>query len=457
MEKHDVMDTGKQVFQTTFVPVPSLDIFEGDSVQVCVTDEIGFEQRSSFQFTDNSEIVVDIPPSLTLFTSPELYVHCAIELTVLEEETLADGTKTFVEKGIEKDDKEIVPSSNLISTLFSDITCKLNNLVVTSKSSLYPYLGFFLQNHLTKTEEYPLLEAQSLAYRYEEINSPDGSKATNGNYQKATRVRLSRKKIVNISGRIYLPIFMQKKLLLNNVGITLIFSQTSSEFRVVDLKDGRKAKLSIKDLWVSGKRVQLNDRLLIEMMNQLRTENAIYPIHRWVIDESSIPKGQSHFNKTLSLTTSQVPDYVFLMTFETEAVRGSYKKSPFESKVCRTIKSAQIKIENKMFPSKPFAPHPETNGTIEAFSEYKSVIKQLLGEHNWLDFSNYSNDYGVLAFKLSRSEEEDYYTASLPRGGVATLDVIYDSELDYAQTIVLIYCYRNKIIFNSSMIPATDY
>jgi len=433
--------TGK-IFQTNFAPVSSLDIFEGDSLQICVTDEVKFDQRSNFQFNDNSEIIVHIEPSMTLYTAPDLTLNCELELTVEE-----NGQNV----GIKDSDVNICPTTMPISTLFSDITCKLGNQIVTSKSNLYPYIGYLFQTHLTENDEYPLLEGQSLAYRFKSLNKPDDS----DDKQSYVRSVFSEKKKVLISGKIYLPIFLQQKALLNNVGITLIFSQTSSEFRVLDMKTGRKAKLSIKDLWVSGRRMQLNDRLLITMLDTLKEQNAIYPIQRWMVDESNVPLGNQHFSKTLTLVTSQVPDYVFLMCVETDAVRGNYKKSPFKSNILQ-LESAQIVLENKAFPPTPFKPN-SANGILRAFSEYKHCIKNITGHHNWVDIDAYQKDYGILAFKLSRSETEDANIGSLPRGGVATLNLIFNSQTTTSQTIILFYCYRNKITFNSVMIPSTDY
>ena len=47
-----------KAYNTTFAPVESLDIFEGDQLQICITDEIKFEQRSSFQYNGTSDIII---------------------------------------------------------------------------------------------------------------------------------------------------------------------------------------------------------------------------------------------------------------------------------------------------------------------------------------------------------------------------------------------------------------
>ena len=445
MKKISRNGTGNS-YNTTFAPVDSLDVFEGNQMQICVTDEVRFDQRPSFQFNDTSDIIIEIAPSLSLFTSPDLMLNVELQLTV--------ENQSKEEIGVEPDDENITLSSMPLTSLFSDISCRLNNHTVTTKTSLFPYIGFFHQAHLTPNDEYSLIKGQSLAYNFNDLNSTDEDKGGQENIRKI----LSKKKVALISGKIYLPFFLQKKAILNNVGITLIFSQTSNKFRIMD-KTERNAKLSIKDIWVSGKRMQLNDLLLLNIMQTLDEKNCVYPIQRWLVDEANVPSESTHFSKNLTLVTSQVPDYVFLMCCPTHAVRGTYKKSPFASTLS-DIESAQITLENKAFPVQPFNTS-NSNGIINAFYAYKNAIKHLIGQHNWVDLEDFASQYGILAFKLSRSDEESENVGSLPRGGVATLEVLFKPkpagvQLD-PKTIILFYCYRNKISFNNTMITSTDW
>jgi len=441
-----------KAYNTTFAPVESLDIFEGDQLQICITDEIKFEQRSSFQYNETSDIIIEIAPSLSLFTAPDLMLNVELQLTV--EKTNENGTKEEV--GVESSDTDITLSSMPLTSLFSDIQLRLNSVSTTSNTSLFPYIGYFHQTHLTPEDEYSLINGQSLAFNYEDLEETTSDDVNKD--QTYIRKVLSNKKTALISGKIYLPLFLQKKAIINNVGITLILSQTSNKFRIMDKKN-RNAKLTIKDIWVSGKRMQLNDHLLINMLQTLNEKNCIYPIQRWLVDETNISGETTHFSKNLTLVTSQVPDYVFLMCCSTEAVRGAYNKSPFVSEIT-DIDSAQIVLENKSFPVHPYNPS-DPKGLVDAFFDYKNAIKHLVGQHNWVDLISYSDQFGVLAFKLSRSEEESENVGSLPRGGVATLEVVFKSKPSGVKTspktIILFYCYRNKITFNNTMIPSTDW
>lgn len=450
----------KSLFDDKLVPLPSLDLWSGHDIQASVFDNNDFVVRPVFTFNQTSQILFEIPASMSQFTSPGLVLNCIVKVT---------AKKGGLWVPLKEDDTTMTLSSFCLSSLFSDVEIRCNNLTLTTKSSLYPFLAFFINTHVTSDDKFTKLEAEQLAYRYD----PGTLSLTNGTEQKEVR-----EAFVNnpngrlLRGRLYLPLLSQYKTILNNSTITIVLHQTTNQFRAISRKDPNKAadstapemQVEITECWLSGKRIVLFDGLYVRLMDQLKRMPSVYPFRRFTIDQSQIPLGLTTFSKTLTLATSACPDFVFLMYLKTENVNGSFGSSPFESNI-GNICSAQINIESRNFPPEAYNPS-DPNDLIRVFGDYKEACKNISEDHNsynWITSKAFALDYGVIAFDLTRYggvsskdlENEEIY--SLPRSGVTTLNLKFATGERHSKTLIIISCYRNKIFFNEAMIPSTDY
>lgn len=353
----------KVIFEDALVPVGSLDLWSANNLQVSYVDEIEFMQRPAFIYNDSSQICFEIPASMSNFTSPQIYLNCIIKVSEID----ANGN----EKPIDENDQNFTLSSFPLHCLFSDVEVRINNLTLTTKSSLYPYLAFFHETHLVTDDETTIKEGAALGYRYKAKTLS----LTSGDNQAIVRKAISGGKNVLLRDKLHVPIFEQQKAILNNCTITIVLHQSSNAFRIID-KAGigagapnRNVKVEIKDIFITGKRSILFDGLYIKMMNQLKASNAVYPVKRFLVEQVQMPIGSTTISKNLSLTTSVMPEYLFLMYVPTTAVTGDKTLSPFESNISN-IASAQITFESRNFPAQPYNAS-DANDNVRIFCDYK--------------------------------------------------------------------------------------
>lgn len=442
----------KQLFEDALVPVPSLNLWAANNLQVSYGDQVEFLQRPAFIYNETSQICFEIPASMTNFTSPELYLNCEIKVSEID-------TTTLAEKGIAENDQNFTLSSFPLHSLFSDVEFRVNNLTLTTKSSLYPYLAYFHETHLTPKDEIVFKEGTALGYHFKQSTLS----LTKGTGQAAIRAAICDGNHLLLRDKLHIPLLEQDKAILNNCTLTIILHQTSNEFRIIDKTQARKVKVTINDIFLTGKRQILFDGLYMKMMNKLKASQAIYPIKRFLVEQVQMPPGATTISKNLSLTTSAVPDYLFLMYVSTEAVAGSKSMSPFDSnisKICR----AQINFEGRNFPAHPYDAS-DSKDLVRIYSDYKIACKNISNkpnQFNAVSFEDFRNDYGIMAFQLARyggssKDMMDENMVSLPRAGVAVLNLQLTSAETSSKTFILISFYRNKIFFNESMIPSTDF
>lgn len=435
----------------SLVPVPQLDLFSGQDMQCSVLETTPFTISPSMQYSDESPIEFEIPPSMSLFLSPTLFLNVTLEIKQPGEG--ADANKMV---NVQEGDLRTTMSSYPLSSLFTDIDVKVNGQILTTRSGLYPYIAFLHLAHLTPDSHQSLLDGEQLGFKYAETTLQSGQ----GKEQAKMRLYMSAGKVV-LQGRLFAPLLSQDKYLLNNTAISIILHQTNDKFRVLQL-DGKRVKCSIKKITLSGYHIHLNQKLLQQTMQKLQLTDAVYPIKRFTVQEYQVPIGSTNFNINLSLPTSALPEYIFMMYVDTGALRGDYKKSPYYSTLSN-IRFAQITLEGKNYPREAYNCMDKTE-FVRAFSDLKYACKAMAGDYTWVTMDAFQSDYGMLAFTLSRyagtaaaEQTGEMQVASLPRAGAAELAIKLVSAEEISKTVILIFCYNNKVYFNSTFICSTDY
>lgn len=441
----------KKFFEDALVPVPSLDLWAANNLQVSYVDQVEFIQRPSFIFNETSQICFEIPASMSNFTSPDLFLNCIIKACTVD----AQGK----EHNIDEVDDTITLTNFITHSLFSDVEMRCNGLTLTTKNSLYPYIAFLHEQHLSSKDEFTLKEGTALAHKY-------GAKTisgTKGPGQKKIREAIANGNSILLRDKLHVPLLTQQKSILNNCTITIILHQTSNTFRFIDKHTTRQVKIKIEDIYLSGTRLILLDALYISMMNKLKTSNAIYPIKRFLAEQVQVPTGTTTVSKNLSLTTSAVPDYLFIMYVPTAAVAGDKSLSPFESNISN-IMSCQVNYEGRNFPNEPYNPS-DGRDLLRIFSDYKNACKNVSEnpmQYNTVTFEEFANDYGLIAIQLARyggnsRDLQDDNLVSLSRAGVSVLNIRLAKAETTPKTLIIISFFRNKIFFNEAMIPTTDF
>lgn len=431
------------------VSIPNLDLFDDDKVQISQLDEHDFQVRPDYVFSQTSPISFTIPSLQTLFLNLS-----SIEVNVLISAKKKPVTET--EKANAKDGYvDITDSDNLtlvsmpLSSLFSDVVVKIGSHVVSNKNNLYPYLGFLEKRHLTKPSEYNTLSGEQLVI----FDKKDELDQATGDAQALRRKVIESGKTALLKGKINLGIFKTNKWLLPGVDVTLTFYQTSNQFRWVVSGTGLEPMLTIQSIWLSGTRMEINENLLLKLLNGLEKKQAKYPFIRYVASQHSIPNGQRAMVYNLSLPTSETPKAAFIFLVDTDASYGDWSKPAFKSVVSK-VESCCISIESRKFPETPLA-LSTSEGQVEAFSQYKKLVKKLIKEDNNLTLDDFCESYGVIAIDLERNREQ-MPGRSIDRSGLCQLHIKLTRSISNHSFIVILV-YHNHLFVNSGLNTSTDY
>jgi len=448
------MSNYSKLLQANLQPLQALDIFDNERLFISLEDCVEFKQQPILPVSGKNPLVFSLPATTQMWTSPEMYINFGVKVTKLPsseaEKALAKDATGYID----------VPSSEAFSlsmlpaqTMFSDCQVSVNDLVLTSRTNLYPYVGYLKRVHLTSQEETPLYEALEMSYF-----DPVGKVTEASNEMaKKRKAKVQTGKICYMRAQLFGGILNQDKYILPGVNINITLTQTSDKFRILSDVVGAVYKCEIVSATLSGHKVMCNPQLYLMTMQALKKQPARYNFVRYEPSVFQIPSGQSTYTRTITLPNGVVPRTIFLMTMKTESVYGDFLQSPYAMDTMTDAEECYISVEDKIYPPYKYI---QEDGNLQMYHDYKEACSQLMnGRQNSITLGQFSADYAVLAFRLDRfgnSSRPRQDGITLPRVGHASLHIKRKSS-DTTTNVVLICVYNNCVTFNEALTPHADY
>lgn len=269
----------------------------------------------------------------------------------------------------------VAPANNWLHTLFSDITLVMNDTTIEGGSHLYPYKAY-LTNLLLYGHQAKKMQLQTSGWAKDQ--SGHFNDAVNTGF--VTRKSWIRESNVHtLEGPLLLDMFMQNKLLLNQVDLRLRLTRTAPKFNLISLGNPTvNAKVNIDSVYLKMKQVQVAPDRARQIETGLALQNAIYPIQRTEMYTYTIPQGiRSHVRE--NLFHNRRPKLLILGMVTNEDFNGTYGRNPFRFPHLG-LNYIGLYIDGKPIPQIPYQPNFTTHDCVDLYRNLYRAVDMLNGD-----------------------------------------------------------------------------
>ena len=431
-----------------------LNLYRDDAVQgeilERVTDTIkplsaNYEQTIQFEIP-NQRLLHYLDPS-----------NIYIEVQVGIEEPNGDPLK----KG-----KKVFPINNLLHSLFSNLTVRLNNQTINESNGNYGYSAY-LQHLLTFNKDYLNTQGHCFGWwNMDEEGSMNETDVTFNSYPKqvqdktvtwgstmntpgARQLRFFKDNNddetyhpVTLIGRPVGEIFYQEKFLPYNVNMTIILDRKRDSFVLMN-GEGVQYKIVIKNIVLHVDYVKINPDVFAA--NEKRTSDVIIPIRRRVVKSYAIFQGL-YSASINTLFNGQLPKRLVLCMVTNKAYEGAFDENPYNFQHFN-LSELNINYNGVNKPSKPLQPNFEECEYLRCYrSLFEGTGKLDKNESIPISYDAYGSGYTVVVtdFCGDLGSADPSYKHLIDVGNI-TIDVKFKQPLGEAVTLLAYAEYENTI------------
>ena len=252
---------------------------------------------------------------------------------------------------------------------------------------------------------------------------------------------------VSMVGRIHSDMFLQPRLLLNHVDITVRLNRSKSLFCLVSsIGGGATFKVIIQEAVLRMRKVKVSPSTILEHTAALSKMTAKYPLQRVDCKVFSVPAGNMSINQD-NLFLGSVPQRVIVAMVDTDAFNGSYAKNPFNFKHYNA-NFVGLFLDGEQIPHRPMKLSFRTAGGVNNIMGYYSLFtgtgKSYHDTGNQITRDDYDQGYTLYSFNLTPDLSDDAHL-QLVKSGSLRLEVQFDQAL--TQTInVIVYAQFQSLI-----------
>ena len=340
-------------------------------------------------------------------------------------------------KNIAAADK-MIPVNNWMHSLFSDITCHLNDTQIEGGSYMYPYKAY-LGNLLTFGHQAKLGQLQTSGFYKDEANKMNDE--TNAGFVKR-KGWIVGSRVHDLIGPLHLDICSQGKLILSQVDIRLKLARSKEVFNIIALHT-TEPKVSIQDAYLLVRRVKVAPDVIRQHETSLQLKNAVYPIQRTEMLTYTIAANSMSDIKE-NLFHGQVPKLLILGMVKNEHFNGKKEKNPFNFHHMNATRVGLYK-DGVPVPHEAFTPNFAAK---QCANEYMALMSALdlatVDADIGLTKYDYGNGYTLFAFNLSPDKTIAGHGQPLQDGNLR-IEFKFESPLPKAINVVAMAVFDDQI------------
>ena len=195
-------------------------------------------------------------------------------------------------------------------------------------TNTYAYRAY-IETLLSYRDDAKATQLTSQLWYTDAVEIADGAAANAGFVARRGEIVLSR--IVDMTGRFHVDLFLQDKLLINGVAVSVQLVRSKPAFALMADEANANYKLSIINATLLAKKTILNPSLHMTHIKALRKSAAKYPMRSVGCKVYSVLAGaRSHTHENLFRGT--LPKRLVLCCIDNETYNGSYDKNPFNAR-----------------------------------------------------------------------------------------------------------------------------
>lgn len=342
---------------------------------------------------------------------------------------------------------DVAPINNWLHSLFSDITLSISNTQVEGGDHHYAFKAY-LQNLLIMNKNTKTTQMQASGWYEDTSGKFDNGGDQNTGYKKRKEL-VQGSKVCDMSGPLLLDTALQNRFILPNTPLEIKFLKSKAEFQSIiktastvnSRATGLKIKFTKAVLYV--RRVISAPSKILEIENQLESQNAIIPIQRTRIITYTIAKGSTSSNKE-SIFHGMMPKAIFIGLVSNSAYNGTYTSNPFNFQDFKLNKIAVYK-GGIPFPCRAYEPDFQN----KQFSrEYISLLQTLdmfnKSEENGITMDEWANGNTIYGFNLTPNLTVAGMS-QIARDGSIRIEMQFNQSLNEAVNVIVMGIFDGKI------------
>ena len=324
-------------------------------------------------------------------------------------------------------ENQVIPVNNIVQSIWKNVLVKLNNYIVSTGDSCYPYradietkfmstkegkknlkLGGWYEekepweNYLKKDREVPIDWSEDFPKLFEHQDGIDPALQHRYGF---THNETS-KGVWEVSGPVHSEIFELKKVLPPNTEMIVEFTkQNMNSFYVLSTqKDNEYTYLiEILDMQLEVHFLTVDPSIIQEMMYETKRKAYVYPLRQVNLRWFNQPRSISDINSINILSQkNKLPRRMFIGFVDSQAFSGHQQKDPFWYQHLN-MKESALTVGNAMRPYPTLRYHlPDFNSAVLAMQDATSG--SFSDEYTGYDAWDMQKRSFILCYKLSPSD-----------------------------------------------------
>ena len=331
----------------------SLDLFSLPEVESSMIGGQTIKVHTTTSITENGPYEFYIPPSDRYYTYlPLTRLECEFEIRKKD--------------GGQLDETSEVSLCNLYSSaIFSQIECYLNNTqVIDISSATYPYKSI-IEVDLSYSKE--AKETHLLTGLYLDDAEPAAIKIEESDSLKKRNKWIKKSKKVYFMTPLYLDIFQCERLLPPNVGLKLRLIKAEDSFGLIGPTND--FKISIKDLKLYVRKIEINEKLRIKHQHQISSKDMIFPYPCSTVRSYVIPSNITS-TQIANICRGSIPKTVIACFVSSNSYSGKIDSNPFNFQHF-DLNYLLLRVNGNPIPSQAFQPDFESGKYLR---EYRNMV-----------------------------------------------------------------------------------
>jgi hypothetical protein len=333
-------------------------------------------------------------------------------------------------------------SNVFLHSLFSDVKVLFNGKVVDDAGFNYPYISYN-KILLGNGEGTKNTELSSILYYKDSVPSSTGT--DNLGYTKRKSI-CATSNTFEMSGKLMLDIFDQKRYLPNGVDIQIILTKASPEFYLwlptEPSGTGIPFKFYFEECVLVLKKLNINPSIVSKTEAQLKKGQTIkFPVRKTHIRTYTIPQGSFQFQSD-NLMGGRLPERLYCCFVDADAYAGKLTKNPFQYKHLN-LETLTTQIEEKQNYSNTLTVDFSTAKYLEGYTRLFNLVRE--GQDgNDLTRDDYAGDgFSVFACDILCPTT---LNAMLPqKTGQVKVSAKFRSALPSATTVIIMCTYASML------------
>lgn len=331
------------------------------------------------------------------------------------------------------------PVNLFMQSLFGQVDVTIQNKLVTSTTTHYPYKSMIqtLLSYGTDTKKSQLtsqLWVKDITGHFDDNDVKNGSNTAL--YSRS--LLLSESQICDLEGPHLHDLFNLDRYIVNGVAINVKLYRSRPEFCLITNEATPNFEVIIEDIAIKVCKLQVNPSIITAHAEKLKSTNAKYPFTRTEVCLISIPSGSLSFNYN-NLFNGLRPNRVVIGFVDSEAAAGSYSLNPFNFQHFN-VSQVALKLNQVPVSGNIMQMNYDTPGRtiLSAFtSMFEITNKWMQDSGNQVSRNDIAGGNSLYCFDVEPNFSDEGHYLNLSKQGTCSLEAVFKKPLKKATACVV--------------------